>query len=105
MVAAVVLRLAALWPSAYSGSLLHATATAWIIALGLYLYRYIPILIRPRADAAPKAGVPRPGVQPPGAAGQRRTGAYRHAFNRYDRLFHAPADVPRQAHGPALHHQ
>ena len=71
MVAAVVLRLAALWPSAYSGSLLHATATAWIIALGLYLYRYIPILIRPRADAAPKAGVPRPGVQPPGAAGQR----------------------------------
>lgn len=50
MVLSVVLRLAALWPSAFSGSLLHATATAWIISLGLYLYRYVPILIRPRAD-------------------------------------------------------
>lgn len=51
MVAAVLLRLAALWPSAFSGSLLHATVTAWILSLGLYLYRYVPILIRPRADA------------------------------------------------------
>lgn len=51
MVLSVALRLAALWPSAFSGSLLHATASAWIISLGLYLYRYVPILIRPRADA------------------------------------------------------
>lgn len=55
MVAAVVLRLAALWPSSFAGPLLHATATAWILALALYLYRYVPILIRPRADAAPSA--------------------------------------------------
>lgn len=54
MVAAVVLRLAALWPSSVAGPLLHATAAAWVISLGLYLYRYVPILIRPRADADPK---------------------------------------------------
>lgn len=51
MVISVALRLAALWPSAYSGPLLHATAAAWIISLALYLYRYVPLLIRPRADA------------------------------------------------------
>jgi len=51
MVAAVALRLAALWPSSFAGPLLHATATAWIASLALYLYRYTPILIRPRADA------------------------------------------------------
>jgi len=62
MVAAVVLRLAALVPLAFSGSLLHAAATAWIASLGLYLYRYVPILIRPRADA-------------PGASGRMRNTA------------------------------
>jgi len=69
MLASVLLRLAALWPSAFSGSLLHATATAWIAAMALYLYRYVPILIRPRADAAPKAGMARPAAPPsrPGA--------------------------------------
>lgn len=65
MVVSVVLRLVALWPSTFSGSLLHATATAWILSLGLYLYRYVPILIRPRADAAPAS---RP-VQPSAPAG------------------------------------
>ena len=74
MVAAVVLRLAALWPSTYSGSLLHATATAWVLSLGLYLYRYVPILIRPRADTAPKPGSTlEPAGRPAGASqsGQR----------------------------------
>ena len=52
MVAAVALRLAALVPSALTGPLLHAAAATWIAALGLYLYRYIPILVRPRADAS-----------------------------------------------------
>lgn len=51
MVISVALRLAALWPSAYGVPLLHAAATAWITSLALYLYRYIPFLIRPRADA------------------------------------------------------
>ena len=51
MVASVIFRLAALWPSNLAGPLLHAAATAWILSLGLYLYRYVPILVRPRADA------------------------------------------------------
>lgn len=54
MVAAVVLRLLALLPTASAASLLHAAAAAWIAALALYLYRYVPILLRPRADAAPR---------------------------------------------------
>ena len=52
MVASVVLRLSALIPSGFTGPLLHAAAATWIAALGLYLYRYVPILIRPRADAS-----------------------------------------------------
>ena len=71
MVAAVLLRLAALWPSALSGSLLHATAAAWIAALALYLYRYVPILTRPRADAAPRPGTVRPASGPAAPSGQR----------------------------------
>lgn len=67
MVAAVILRLLALWPSAASGPLLHATATAWVLSLALYLYRYVPILIRPRADAAPKPGP----IQPAAPAARR----------------------------------
>ena len=63
MVASVALRLIALWPSTFSGSLLHAAATAWIASLALYLYRYVPILIRPRADAAPSGGKPPPASQ------------------------------------------
>lgn len=53
MVLSVVLRLSALWPSAFAGQLLHAAATAWVLSLALYLYRYVPILIRPRADGKP----------------------------------------------------
>lgn len=58
MVLSVALRLAALLPTAFAGSLLHAAATAWILSLALYLYRYVPILIRPRADAIPKPAAP-----------------------------------------------
>lgn len=54
MVLAVGLRLLALFPTAMSINLLHAAAAAWILSFGLYLYRYVPILIRPRADAKPK---------------------------------------------------
>lgn len=71
MVAAVALRLAALWPSALSGSLLHATVTAWIISLGLYLYRYVPILIRPRADASAAGRPVRPSAPTARPSGQR----------------------------------
>src|SRR5690606_25397255 len=69
MVLAVFLRLAALLPTSFAGPLLHATATAWILSMGLYLYRYIPILIRPRADAMQQSGT-RPAA-PRKAAPQR----------------------------------
>ncbi len=60
MVAAVVLRLAALWPSAATATLLQAAALCWIGCLALYLWRFVPMLIRPRytppaAPAAPRA--------------------------------------------------
>ncbi len=58
MIAAVVFRLAALWPSAASQPLLHLAATAWILCLGLYLWRFAPMLIRPRPDKPVPAAVP-----------------------------------------------
>ena len=51
VIAAVALRLAALWPSAAAAHLLHLSAAAWIAAFGLYLWRFVPWLIRPRPDA------------------------------------------------------
>jgi len=48
---AVALRLAALWPSTLTVELLHLSATAWIAAFGLYLWRFVPWLVRPRPDA------------------------------------------------------
>ncbi|MFV0284281.1 MAG: NnrS family protein [Castellaniella sp.] len=61
MIAAVVFRLAALWPSASSPYLLHLAATAWILCMGLYLWRFSPLLIRPRPQqTAPVAAAPRP---------------------------------------------
>ncbi len=53
MVAAVVLRLAALWPSAASGWQLQAAALCWIAAMAVYLWRFAPLLIRPRYSAPP----------------------------------------------------
>jgi len=48
MIAAVILRLAALWPSAWYQAFLDAAALSWIVCMGLYLWRFIPMLIRPR---------------------------------------------------------
>lgn len=48
---AVVLRLAALWPNAVAPHLLHLAAAAWVLAFALYLWRFVPMLIRPRPDA------------------------------------------------------
>ena len=47
-VAAVLL---ALWPSTAVVHLLHLSATAWVAAFGLYLWRFAPWLVRPRPDA------------------------------------------------------
>ena len=51
VLAAVALRLIALWPSVASAAALQASALAWIAAFGLYLWRFAPWLVRPRADA------------------------------------------------------
>lgn len=48
MIAAVAFRLAALWPNAYYKPFLDAAALFWILSMGLYLWRFIPMLIRPR---------------------------------------------------------
>jgi len=46
----VVCRLWALFPSAMSAFALQASAVTWMLAMALYLWRFVPILIRPRAD-------------------------------------------------------
>lgn len=51
MVLAVVLRVAALWPGSFVQTLVHAAAACWILSLALYLWRFIPMLIRPRPNA------------------------------------------------------
>lgn len=48
MLLAVVLRLAAIAHTPASAGLLHLAGTAWVASLGLYLWQFIPILIRPR---------------------------------------------------------
>lgn len=48
MIAAVVFRLAALWPTPLVTAFLDASALAWVICMGLYLWRFVPMLIRPR---------------------------------------------------------
>lgn len=50
VIAAAVLRLLALVPSAHVVELLHASAAAWVLAFVLYLWRFVPMLIRPRPD-------------------------------------------------------
>lgn len=49
MLIAVALRLGALVPSAFSLLELQLAAAAWIAALALYLWRFTPLMLRPRA--------------------------------------------------------
>jgi uncharacterized protein involved in response to NO len=48
MMGAVILRLAALWPSTWSAWELQAAALFWIASMALYLWRFVPLLVRPR---------------------------------------------------------
>lgn len=48
VIMAAVLRLLALVPAASSRMLLHASTAAWVLAFLLYLWRFVPMLIRPR---------------------------------------------------------
>lgn len=58
MIAAAVLRLLALAPSGASLILLRLAALAWMAAFALYLWRFVPMLIRPRVDAPVVTKVP-----------------------------------------------
>ncbi|MDQ8031247.1 MAG: NnrS family protein [Bordetella sp.] len=58
VLAAAALRLLALAPGPWTLGALHGSAGAWVLAFALYLWRFVPMLIRPRADAAPKAAMP-----------------------------------------------
>ncbi|MFY3309532.1 NnrS family protein [Achromobacter ruhlandii] len=66
---AALLRLAALVPTGATLGLLHASAGAWALGFGLYLWRFWPWMIRPRADAAAKPAAPMMKIVP---AGPRR---------------------------------
>ncbi|VCU71475.1 NnrS protein [Pigmentiphaga humi] len=60
VILAAALRLLALLPTAFAIGALHASTAAWILAFGLYLWRFFPMLIRPRIDqAAARVPVPR----------------------------------------------
>jgi len=50
VIAAAVLRLIALLPTPISAGALHASASLWAVAFALYLWRFFPMLIRPRVD-------------------------------------------------------
>lgn len=47
---AVVFRLWALYPTEWYQTLLNISAATWIAGMALYLWRYVPLLIRPRPD-------------------------------------------------------
>ncbi|MCC6867406.1 MAG: NnrS family protein [Burkholderiales bacterium] len=53
VLAAAVLRFVALVPTTATLAALHASALAWIAAFAIYLWRFAPMLIRPRVDANP----------------------------------------------------
>lgn len=52
VIAAAALRLLALFPTSLAPGALHASASAWVLAFALYLWRFAPMLIRPRIDQA-----------------------------------------------------
>ena len=59
VIAAAALRLLALLPTALALGALHASAGAWVLAFVLYLWRFFPMLIRPRINA-PAAPILKP---------------------------------------------
>lgn len=48
VIAAAALRLLALLPTSWTLEALHTSALAWMLAFALYLWRFAPMLIRPR---------------------------------------------------------
>lgn len=62
IMAAAALRLVALLPAAPVTEVLYAAALAWIAGFGLYLWRFFPMMIRPRIHAPPSGIAVRPPV-------------------------------------------
>lgn len=60
VIAAAALRLLALLPTGLALGALHASAGAWVLAFVLYLWRFFPMMIRPRIDQAPDEIIVRP---------------------------------------------
>lgn len=59
VITATALRLLALLSTSLAMGALHASASAWVLAFVLYLWRFFPMMIRPRADqAAAPASLP-----------------------------------------------
>ncbi|MBB3182054.1 NnrS family protein [Variovorax sp. Sphag1AA] len=63
VIAAAALRLLALLPSSLTASALHASAGAWVLAFVMYLWRFFPMMIRPRIDETPSKLSLKPPVQ------------------------------------------
>jgi uncharacterized protein involved in response to NO len=51
VISAAALRLLALLPTELALGVLNASAAVWVLAFSLYLWRFFPLLIRPRIDA------------------------------------------------------
>jgi len=51
ILAAAAARLAALVPGPWTLAALHVSAACWVSGFGLYLWRFVPMMIRPRIDA------------------------------------------------------
>lgn len=53
VIAAATLRLLALVPTAVSFMALQLATAMWMLAFAIYLWRFVPMMIRPRVDASP----------------------------------------------------
>ncbi|CFP44109.1 NnrS protein [Bordetella pertussis] len=58
VIGAAALRLAALWPGPHTLAALHGATAAWVLAFVLYLWRFAPLLVRPRLRAPTAAATP-----------------------------------------------
>lgn len=64
VIVAATSRLLALIPSALTVNLLHASTTAWMLGFALYLWRFVPMMIRPRVNQADSALALKPAFTP-----------------------------------------
>ena len=58
VIVATAARLLALIPGEWAQHLLQCSAAAWVLAFGLYVWRFLPMMIRPRLPPPPALHVP-----------------------------------------------